>query len=379
MTMLPDARAVLEAVPDPIFVVRVDGTVEWANKAASSLAGNMAGANLADLAPEDRDRLRNYLRRCSGSKDPLIGRITLRESSGRERTFRCHGNAIRPRTEAAPALVMVRLLGPPEERFSALSKQIDDLHVEIRKRRRIQANLEEALRDRQLLLRELNHRVRNNLQMLLSMLSSERLGTQNAEARTILDRACSRVAAIGAAQQVLYAAGIQSVETAGFVGEVCQTIMRAFGSRHALALDVDAAELSNDLAAPLALILNELITNAVKHAFRDGEAGRIEVAFRAVGDGFELAVADNGIGFDGGVVREGGSGLGLVRGLTRKMGGQLTVVRDRGTRCVVQFRDRARAEARQEEGSSNVGTAPGVERAPPVESAALHSRRQLGG
>jgi two-component sensor histidine kinase len=348
MTMTPDGQAVLNAFAEPILVVRTDGTVTHANKAARALLGEVTGATLPELSTDGADRLRTYLRQCSGSRDATIGKLVLRERSGSEHAFRCHGSLQSPRTDGAPATLLLRLTGEPEERFSALTQQVNDLNAEVRRRRRIQMMLKEALRERDLLLRELNHRVKNNLQMLLSMLSSARSGARHAETRAILERACSRVAAIGAAQNVFYRAGVGSIAAADFLDEVCRTVMRTLGE-HELVLDIAPAELSSDLAAPVALMLNELITNAVKHGFADGRTGRIEVTLRAEGREFEVTVADDGMGFEPGEIRPGASGLGLVRGLAEKLGGRLELSSASGARCIVRFFDQMDTRA---EGSS---------------------------
>ena len=337
--MAPDAQAVLNALAEPVLIVRTDGVVAHGNKAARSLLGDLAGVALSDVSADDADRLHNYLRLCSGSSDTTIGKMVVRARSGAEQAFRCHGSLLRRRNDGEPALILVRLIGPPEERFSALTRQVEDLNAEIRRRRRIQVMLEAALRERELLLRELNHRVKNNLQMLLSMLSGARAAARHPETKIILERACTRVAAIGAAQNVFYRTGVGSVPTDEFLDQVCHTVMRSLGGGHELLVEVAPAELSSDLAAPLALMLNELMTNSVKHGFADGKTGCIQVSLRANGGQFELTVADNGTGFDATEIRAGTSGLGLVRGLAEKMGGSFEIGSSSGTRCIVRFRD----------------------------------------
>lgn len=342
--MALDAGALADAFGEPLLVLRTDGTVLLGNRAARALLGDLAGANLATFTSGGADRLRGYLKRCSGSRSATIGKMVLRGADGCEHAFRCHGSLLNPRTDSEPASILVRLAGPPEERFSALTRQVRDLNAEVRRRRRVQMTLEETLHERELLLRELNHRVKNNLQMLLSMLSGARAGAQNAESRLILDRACSRVAAIGAAQNVFYRAGVGSISTADFLDQVCRAVMNALGNEHELALQVTPAQLPSDLAAPLALMLNELITNAVKHGLASSRRGRIDVALAINDSTYELTVADNGIGFDASEIRAGASGLGLVRGLAGQLGGSVEVGAERGTRCTVRFRDSTYAE-----------------------------------
>ncbi|HEX2255910.1 MAG TPA: histidine kinase dimerization/phosphoacceptor domain -containing protein, partial [Afifellaceae bacterium] len=272
---MPDAQAVLNALPEPVLIVRTDGAMTFANKAANTFFEVADGLSLSDVCVDGADDVRSYLRRCSGSREPTIGKLVMRDRSGAQIAYRCHGSLLRQRSDGEPALVMLRLVGPPEERFSALTRQVDDLNSEVHRRRRIQAMLEAALQERELLLRELNHRVKNNLQMLLSMLSSARAGSSHPETRAVLDRACGRVAAIGAAQSIFYRSGVGGVPTAEFLDQVCRTVMQTLGGGHQLVLDVEEAELSSDLAAPVALMLNELMTNSVKHGFKAGQSGRI--------------------------------------------------------------------------------------------------------
>ena len=98
-----------------------------------------------------------------------------------------------------------------------------------------------------------------------------------------------------------------------------------------------AGEIANDTAVPLALILNELITNAAKHGVRAGERGTIRVALAREPDGLVLSVEDAGPGFDLQAVRERSSGLRLVEGLSRQIRGQFAVTRT-PTRCVLRIR-----------------------------------------
>ena len=104
--------------------------------------------------------------------------------------------------------------------------------------------------------------------------------------------------------------------------------------------DCAAEQLSNDTAMPLALILNELLTNAAKHGVNGRAEGSIKVGLTKGLDSFELTVEDDGPGFDLGEANRRSSGLGLVSGLARQLGGALRVERAPGARCRVQFVDR---------------------------------------
>jgi PAS domain S-box-containing protein len=194
------------------------------------------------------------------------------------------------------------------------------------------------------LLDELNHRVKNNMQMLHALLQAARRETDSAEARAVLADAGQRVAAMAAAQQVLYNADHPAdFDAKDFLEAVCGAARQAFGRHISISLGPAAGKLSNDAAMPLALILNELLTNAVKHG--EGGRGAIRVGLERTGDSFALYVEDDGAGFELDDVRRRSSGLGLVSGLTRQLDGSFEVERAGGARCIVRFPGRSAARS----------------------------------
>jgi PAS domain S-box-containing protein len=188
------------------------------------------------------------------------------------------------------------------------------------------------------LLAELNHRVKNNMQMLHALLRGAERETDNAEAEAILRAANRRVGAMAAAQQVLYdAKSAMRFDAADFLRALCRVAQQGFSDQAAIVVHADEGMLANDAAMPLALILNELLTNAVSHARRDGRPVGVRVALDRDSDGWHLSVADDGPGFVLAPARRRASGLGLVSGLAGQLGGHLTVQRDKGAHCVVDF------------------------------------------
>lgn len=354
--MLADesAESVLQALPEPTLVVGTDGRIAFANRAALARLG-LGLDNAGDLtrlssSPEAVVELRAYLLRCSGSRSPLLGAIELREADGRTARFRCHGGLLQPAQSDAPARLLLRLSEGGDERFSALAQKVRDLNDEVRRRRRTQSLLEEALRDRDVLLRELHHRVKNNIHMLVGMLSAARRETVAPEATLVLDEAKRRLAAVGAVHQMLYVKdNFQGVHGDEFVTRIATMIMEGAGAREQLCVAAKPIEIPNDAAVPLALVLNELLANALKHGTRtDGTFGQVYLGFAEVDAAIELSVEDEGPGFDP-AIKTGrrASGLGLVRGLTRQIGGSFSVGPGRvgGARCVVRFHDRRGAVA----------------------------------
>jgi len=202
----------------------------------------------------------------------------------------------------------------------------------------------EAETQQRLLFAELNHRIKNNMQMLQALLNAARRETPSAEVRTALTDAIQRIGAMVAAQKVLYrennAKGYQARE---FLEAVCSSLRQGFRKGIVVECSVDDTELPNDTAMPLALIVSELVTNAAKHGMNGRGEGSVNVALSRQGGGLALHVEDDGQGFELTETRRRSSGLGLVMGLVRQIGGSFQVERGPGARCVVEFTNESTA------------------------------------
>jgi PAS domain S-box-containing protein len=195
----------------------------------------------------------------------------------------------------------------------------------------------QAETQQRVLLNELNHRVKNNMQMLQSLLETAARRTESPDAREVLEEASGRICAMAAAQRVLYATpDATRFNAREFLKSVCQTASQAFPQEVEIDCEAEPVLLSNDAAMPLALIANELLTNAVKHGLKDG-SGRIRVALKKETGSFLFYVEDDGPGFDLRSVGRQMSGLALVQGLARQLRGRFDVSRTPATRCSLEF------------------------------------------
>ena len=195
----------------------------------------------------------------------------------------------------------------------------------------------QAETQQRMLLRELNHRVKNNMQMLQSLLYAAAKKTRNAEAADILDEASKRITAMAAAQRVLYATDATSFQAGEFLDAVCQSAQQTLPPNVKIVCAPASGELSNDTAMPLALILNELLTNAAKYGVNGSGDCVIRVGLTKEGGSFVLYVEDDGPGFDLKTVASRSSGLGLVQGLAGQLRGYFEVTRNPATRCTLRF------------------------------------------
>jgi PAS domain S-box-containing protein len=196
----------------------------------------------------------------------------------------------------------------------------------------------QAETQQRMLLRELNHRVKNNMQMLQSLLYTASKKTNNVEAAGILDEASKRITAMAAAQRVLYATTDATTFAAEeFLEAVCQSAQQTLPPHVRIARAPASGELPNDAAMPLALILNELLTNAAKYGANAGGECIIRAGLSKEGDCFNLYVEDDGPGFDLKAVAKRSSGLALVQGLAGQLRAHFEVTRSPATRCTLRF------------------------------------------
>lgn len=190
--------------------------------------------------------------------------------------------------------------------------------------------LQEALRAKDRLMLELRHRVKNNLQMIMSFVSIHSSLATSEEDKTTLEELNGRIGSIATAYEHLtrdVEAGAD-VDLSVYLREVCEDFATSFlgrGGRMRLSLELEPLHTDVSLAMPLGLILNELLTNALKYAFPGSTAGTVSVELGRSGEGALLRVEDDGVGFAARQAPsrpDGGIGTQLVRGLVEQLGGR---------------------------------------------------------
>jgi two-component sensor histidine kinase len=193
---------------------------------------------------------------------------------------------------------------------------------------------------REQLLDELNHRLKNNLQILHGLLRAACRKTKSSEAREVLSDTSRRIGAMGTAQQIFYfARNSTDVSGQSFLEAVCANAKVFFGKEVSINHEAAGGSLPKETAVPLALVLNELLTNAAKHGADERGRVRIDVGLSQRSGSHELYVQDRGPGFDFDEAQGRSSGLGLVSTLAHRLKGTFTVERRSGARCTLIFSD----------------------------------------
>nr|WP_280531059.1 sensor histidine kinase [Shinella yambaruensis] len=186
--------------------------------------------------------------------------------------------------------------------------------------------LRNALADNQLLLREVHHRVKNNLQAVQSIIQLQRLPDEVQQ--SLVDRISSMVAVH---EKIYRHDEFSRLSARDLLTSVVEKLMAAYGAPVTVTYEIDDLAVSTDNATPLALLVNELLTNILKYAFPDGRAGRISIVLTAIGGRrARLTVHDDGIGFDPQAVKQG-MGSRLIRGVVNQLNGTHTFDGSNGT------------------------------------------------
>lgn len=204
------------------------------------------------------------------------------------------------------------------------------------------------LKERELLYRELQHRVGNDFAIVGSLLDLQRRRSNNPEARDALEQAMSRVRSIGRIHRHLYAVpGVEQVALEKYLTELCDGLRDAVLPPAGLTLTCDCQPvlMSRERALSVGLVVNELVTNAVKHAFPEGRDGIIAVRFQADGDGWRLTVSDDGVGMTRTSGGASGLGRGLIDSFVAQAGGRISVAGANGTEVSLHLPAEAAVQA----------------------------------
>jgi len=244
---------------------------------------------------------------------------------------RRHTRALRRRQQ--------ELEGAVDERTRELQQIQAELEERVRQRT---ADLRGLVGEKELLLKEIHHRVKNNLQIISSLLNLQASQAKDPRVQGMFRESQGRVRAIATVHEKLHQSGsVARVDVAEYLRGLALQLLSAHAGadRIKLRIDVDPLELGLDTAIPCGLIVNELVSNALEHAFPGRTSGEIRIEMGLMdGGGLRLRIADDGIGLpDPAPSNHGGLGLELVEALTDQLDGTLEVTRNGGTAFTIRF------------------------------------------
>jgi PAS domain S-box-containing protein len=237
--------------------------------------------------------------------------------------------------EALQMWFWVSVYSPAHEHFVAVFDVITE-------RKQAKEKIKASLLEKETMLKEIHHRVKNNLQLISSLLELQSSYVQDKKSREIFQESQDRISTMAKIHTMLcQSEDMSGVDFGGFIGDLAGRLHQSYGiavSRVGIHVNVDVS-LTIETSIPCGLILNELVSNALKHAFPEGRGGKVNISMIKAGDRFVLTVQDNGIGFPEALDFQNAKSLGLelVNLLVGQMNGAITLTVEGGTTFIITF------------------------------------------
>jgi PAS domain S-box-containing protein len=351
-------RSAIEAAPTGMVLVDRQGVMILVNRQVESLFGyarsELVGRSAALLLAERlRPRAAEIFR---PPPDELEDAAPPSSSFGAE-FFGQHADGselpielgLNPMTTPDGELVLISILDITERKRAerdkeALLAELRTLNLGLEERVKTRTGqLSAMLKERDVLLQEIHHRVKNNLQVISSLINMQVRRLSRGKNRDALSDCQTRVQVIALIHETLYQSrDYAQIPFSEYAKNLSHNVFHAGAQPHGVALELDIADVSLavDKAIPCGLILNELISNALKHAFPEGREGTVRVVLSPRERGrLTLAVTDDGVGIpsDLDVLQSGQLGLQLVRTLAGQLDAELCVQRGAGTSFELSF------------------------------------------
>ncbi|WP_235295661.1 sensor histidine kinase [Portibacter marinus] len=203
--------------------------------------------------------------------------------------------------------------------------------------------LSQALNDKELLIKEIHHRVKNNLQLVSSLLSMQSKNISDPSVAGAIEDGKARVRSMALIHQDLYQKqNLKGVNVSSYLDDLAKELFNTYNinpDRVKLDMDIEDLDLDVDTIIPLGLIINELITNSLKYAFPNGESGTLKIKLHQEPEGLLLEVADDGVGFDADLINGKKSfGTKLIKALSRQLDGDIEMTSENGTNIQIRLR-----------------------------------------
>lgn len=228
-----------------------------------------------------------------------------------------------------------------EQKFGFVTAQMISLAIETSENQKSHSKLKTAFNEQKVLLQEIHHRVKNNLTIIASLLSLQATKANDEYHQKLFFESRNRINSIAAIHELLYQSeSYSNLNFKKYLQEILAVLKNSLsvGNKNiAIKTDLQDVHLEVSTAIPLALIVNEIVTNSYKHAFNEVINGTIEITLTEEDKTIFLTIKDNGPGFDPETVSEKSLGLEIVKGLLRQIGATLKYQNKSGVACIISF------------------------------------------
>jgi len=328
-------RRITDAMRDVVTQTDVDGTIRYISPSGFLALGyrpeETLGRSLFEkVHPDDRQQAEKAFRDALAKKSSMTLEFRHRQAGGDYVWLEAVGNLLFDEQQ----LVVGTVFG------------IRD----ITERKSAEEQVKTSLQEKEVMLKEIHHRVKNNLQVISSLLSLQSDSLSDESVRKVLRDSQNRVRSMAIIHQRLYqSTNLAEINFAGYIEELCSQLARSYGAVDRNIRFRNKAEdvyLGVDKAIPCGIIINELVSNALKYAFPDGDGGTVTIEFQQKGNDVRLVVCDDGVGMPDGLDYQSAESLGLrlVNMLVEQVGGSVRMHAEHedsddrpGTRWEVRF------------------------------------------
>ena len=216
--------------------------------------------------------------------------------------------------------------------------------VDITSRKIAEKELKTSLNEKNVLLKEIHHRVKNNLQIISSLLNLQSINVRDSQDLEIFKESQDRIKSMAIIHEQLYQSkNLASINFANYIKTIMIHLFHSYSSPSKYIvprMNLEDINLDIDIAIPCGLIINELVTNSLKHAFEGKKEGIVDISLKCIQDDVILSISDDGVGFDTNKININSSlGLKLVKTLVEQIDGSLNIKNDKGSNFLIIFKE----------------------------------------
>jgi len=325
-------QSIIDSAVDGIITTDMDGKIVYVNHSLKNIFGydndEIEGKHVTMLMPD------RY-------KQKFIDKLDKFNSTGNHelegQTFDSYG--LRNDGTEFPFEISIATWGPKSNKFTT------SIIRDVTSRKKTEKMLKNSLDAKEMLLKEIHHRMKNNLMIISSLLNLQSRYIKDEESKNIFKESQNRARSMALMHERLYqSADLKSIDFGDYISTQANDIYHTYvmdTNLIKLNIDVDDLRLDINTSIPLGLIVNELVTNSLKHGFPEGKSGEIGIIFHKQDENYILEIKDNGVGFSEDIDYNNTDSLGLqlINNLTDQIDGEIEFNTSSGTSFKISFKE----------------------------------------